>query len=566
MSKRNRGRQEPPLTVAPVPVAPGKRRIWIGPVLCTLATVAALAPFAGRAFNIDDTLFLDAAKQICAHPADPYGFAINWYGWDMRMSDVTQNPPLACYYIALVASCAGWSEPALHLGFLLPAVAVVVGTYFLALRFCGKPLVATLMTLLCPVFLVSGLTVMCDTLMLAFWLWALILWLRGMDGGNHLFFILSACCIAAATLTKYFAIALVPMLLVYSLMRWQQVGWRILYFLIPVVAILIYDSMTRSLYGRSMFLGAGSYALTIGNKTDYATRLLVTLSFMGGSLAMFLFYAPLLWSRWVLAVGVAATGLIVAWFVSMTNLGTFPFPADYGARWLIAAQLGIWVMVGVGVLALAVTDLRRRRDAESMLLVLWIMGTFLFSWILNWTINGRSILPMAPAASILIARRIQQRWPDSAGWRFPWEFVPLVCTGLLAMAVTWADVKLADSARIAAAEFHQQYAEREDRVRFAGHWGFQYYMEACGFQPLDVHQRIIPGDVLILPENNTNVPQLPPQVFSEVGRVEYVACPILTTMSAPVGAGFYASVWGPLPFVFCAVSPELYRAMSLAPQ
>ena len=39
-----------------------------------------------------------------------------------------------------------------------------------------------------------------------------------------------------------------------------------------------------------------------------------------------------------------------------------------------------------------------RRDA--LLLALWILGTCVFAALLNWTTNGRSILPLVPAAAI----------------------------------------------------------------------------------------------------------------------------------------------------------------------
>ena len=183
------------------------------------------------------------------------------------MAEVTKNPPLNSYYIALAASCFGWSETALHLAFLVPAVAAVLGTYFLAARFCAQPLLAALATLLCPVFLVSSTTVMCDTMMLAFWVWAVVLWLRSAESGSHVLAILSACLIAAAALTKYFAVvSLVPLLLAYSLLRWPRVGWRVLYLSIPVAVLLGYDLIMRSLYGHSPLFGAGSYALTIGRR------------------------------------------------------------------------------------------------------------------------------------------------------------------------------------------------------------------------------------------------------------------------------------------------------------
>src|SRR5271165_4610895 len=105
-----------------------------------LLTLVCLLPFSGKAFHADDPLFIRTAQQITKHPLDPYGFPIVWYEYQKPMSRVTQNPPLASYYMALVGLVAGWSERALHVGFLLPALGVIVGTYHLALRFTRKPL------------------------------------------------------------------------------------------------------------------------------------------------------------------------------------------------------------------------------------------------------------------------------------------------------------------------------------------------------------------------------------------------------------------------------------------
>ncbi len=151
--------------------------------LC-LMVLALLVPFLGKPFNLDDPLFVWAAKQIHNHPGDPYGFNVNWYGTVEPMWSVTQNPPLACYYIALAAGIFGWSETALHFIFLLPAVAVILGTHRLARHFCRQPMLAAIATLLAPAFLVSSTTVMCDTLMLAFWVWAVVFWIEGIGENN----------------------------------------------------------------------------------------------------------------------------------------------------------------------------------------------------------------------------------------------------------------------------------------------------------------------------------------------------------------------------------------------
>ena len=75
-----------------------------------LVVLAALGPFLAKPFNIDDPLFIWTARQIQAHPGNPYGFTVNWYGSVDPMWNVTANPPLAGYYLALAAGIFGWSE------------------------------------------------------------------------------------------------------------------------------------------------------------------------------------------------------------------------------------------------------------------------------------------------------------------------------------------------------------------------------------------------------------------------------------------------------------------------
>src|SRR5438067_699654 len=129
--------------------------------LAIAAVVAALAPFLNKAFHIDDPLFLWMAQQISQHPADPYGFSVNWYVSAKPMFSIMQNPPLNAYYIALAAKFLGWTELAMHGAFLVPAVAAVLGTFFLAQRLSGSPLLGALLMLFTPGFLVSATTVLC---------------------------------------------------------------------------------------------------------------------------------------------------------------------------------------------------------------------------------------------------------------------------------------------------------------------------------------------------------------------------------------------------------------------
>jgi hypothetical protein len=530
----------------------------VGALICVIATVVCLAPFATKAFHIDDTLFLYAARQISVHPADPYGFTVNWYSYESRMSDVTQNGPLTSYYIALAASILGWSEIALHLAFLVPAVAAVLGTYFLAARFCTQPLIAALATLLCPAFLVSSTTVMTDTMMLALWVWAMLFWLRNIEKGSHALLIISACLIGLAAIAKYFAFALIPLLLFHGLLCWPRVRWRILYLAIPVIICLLYDFAMRSMYGHSMLYGAGTYALTQSTHSSYFSRLLITLSFTGGCLTTLIFYAPLIWPRRVLMIAGLGILLTVLYLSSTNSLTDFDLPSG-GIRVLIVLQFTVFAAAGIGLVALSALDFWRSRDADTFLLVQWIAGTMVFCWLVNWTVNGRSILPMAPAVSILIVRHIGSYAKNIKGWTIHMEYLPLVLSGLMSIAVVWADARFANTGRAAAAEMQRRYADHKGTVLFSGHWGFQYYMESYGFTAIDANKTTMSrNDILVLPGFGSNTAKIPKGIFSKTTRLEFQQCSFLTTMSNLFKAGFYSSACGPLPYAFGAVPAERF--------
>jgi 4-amino-4-deoxy-L-arabinose transferase-like glycosyltransferase len=322
--------------------APHRSTTVVSVLMLTAVTLLCLAPFANKAFHIDDPLFLWSARQIQAHPKDPFGITVNWYGSEMPLSEVTKNPPGACYYIALMAYAVGWSEVVLHLAFLLPGVMAVLGTYFLAWRFCTKPAMAAVATLLTPVFWVSSTTIMCDTMMLAWWVWATVLWVRGMEKREPFSLALAAFLISVAAMTKYFGVTLMPLLLAYSIVRERRLGWWAAYLLIPVALLVGCDWVARSLYGHGLLFDAGSYALEAHSRTGLTVRGLTTIVFTGGCVATVLFYAPLLWSRKGLFLGALVTVLVAVVLLAMKTLGSFPLYSDGQVRWLALLELAVF--------------------------------------------------------------------------------------------------------------------------------------------------------------------------------------------------------------------------------
>jgi hypothetical protein len=172
---------------------------------------------------------------------------------------------------------------------------------------------------------------------------------------------------------------------------------------------------------------------------------------------------------------------------------------------------------------------------------------------------------MTPAVAILLVRRLEDRGVlgRSTSMRSVW--LSLAAAGVLSVAVAASDTALADSARRAAREICKARHEPLRTIWFEGHWGFQYYMEAAGARAVVMNRSSLdPGDLLILPLNNSNVVwPAPPWVRHQETKVVAVE-PWLTTMRPEVGAGFYTDYRGPMPFAFGAVPPETYEVYEVA--
>lgn len=73
------------------------------------------------------------------------------------------------------------------------------------------------------------------------------------------------------------------------------------------------------------------------------------------------------------------------------------------------------------------------------------------------------------------------------------------------------------------------------------------------------------GDHIVVPENNTNTFPIDPGILATRETVEVRTNRWLTTMHGGLGAGYYAYIWGPLPFAFGRVPPERFQLLRLAP-
>jgi 4-amino-4-deoxy-L-arabinose transferase-like glycosyltransferase len=547
----------------------------------------ALVPFLNKAVHMDDPLFIYAAQQILRNPTDFYGFSINWYGFDQAMHHVNQNPPLASYYLALVGYAAGFDEWALHAGFLLPAIGMVIGAYFLAWHLCGRPTLAAALTFVLPVTLLSSTTLMCDTLMLCFWCWAIACWLDAERRHKPWKFIIAGLCIASAALTKYYGICLVPLLAAYGVACRTPLdtrpgtemprGWvfssaQMVGLLIPCLVLFGFELWTRHLYGHGLVSDALGYAGAAREYTHevWYRQLAFGLTFLGGCTLPVLLLAGYAWGRWGVAATLVTSGVVAGVIASQgIYLGYAP-SAERGWQWLMPLEAAAFLVCGIYIAILGAIDLYRRRDAESLLLVMWVVGTFVFATFMNWTLTSRTILPLAPAVAIWAVRAADRplRAAQYAASRV--GLAAIVLLGLtLSLAVAAADASWANSARQAARLIPEFFFSRDAvdpaRLWFQGHWGFQYYMEQQGARPIDfTGSQLLPDEFVVIPNFQANTTPLPPAVADAEQPFGFHLLQGVSTINPAAGAQFYMCQNRlPFPYAFGPNAPELYYALHM---
>lgn len=541
-------------------------RLWLyddpGPnravPLLAILTFLLFIPFCGKAFHVDDTLFLKAAHQIISHPLDPYGFIVNWRLTEMPMADVMKNPPLASYYIALIASLLGWSEEILHIAFLPFTIAAVLGVYNLARHMKAPPVLASLAFLLSPIFMVSSTNIMCDTMMVAFYIWAIIFWIEGIKNNSSLRIISAILLAIIAVFTKYFALSVFILMLIYVLMSRRKIMVSLGALVIPIVILFGYQQLTASLYGHGLLTDAAEYANFYRKQaaTAFWGNIIVGIGFLGATLPCIFLLAPKLY-RIPFFIGGFIVAFTVAFLVTsgIIPAGSPPVFIDK-LRLFFTLQMSILITMGFFIIATILTVWKLKNDPDLILLVLWCIGTLTFSWIINWSINARSIMPIGPAAAILFARLFTI---DSKP-AIQWTMASLLCAAILSLSVCWGDYRLANTGREAASRILS--IPNSNTVWFQGHWGFQYYLEAGGAKSLDpLKSRVEHGDLLVVPSNNTSPFPINQELLNPLESIDLIASRWVTTTHGYFSAGFYAHIMGPLPFVFGPVPLEHYYVL-----
>jgi 4-amino-4-deoxy-L-arabinose transferase-like glycosyltransferase len=532
-----------------------KRRIEI--ITLVLLTTIIVIPFINKPFHIDDPLFVWTAEHINKNFLDFYSYEINWYGVPSMMHDVMKNPPLISYIYSLLLAGMSINEINTHLIVLMFAILFIIGIYKLAAELNSPAFMSSIIALASPVFLISCTTVMSDIPMLCASTWGIYFWVKGLGESSSKHLVFSVICISIAMLTKYYGVFAIPILIIYTIIRSRKEYKKMLFMLVPLAIAILYEYISFLLYGKGLIINAAKYAMEERLINNILFNLFVSCSFIGGCCVITI---PLLeWSSKKYEIKIILPIIIITSILAVfSGILWMPYEENANSKDIITMNALIFVTNGLIIIYIALRALLRNNNPRTILLCSWIITTVLFAVQFNWTINGRTILPMVPALSILVACEISRKIQLGRGLEKIIFILSIIISLIVSITLAMSDYDMARTNKIVAERIMNGIGKSRN-VYFQGHWGFQYYMEKMGGIPISIgHTKMKRGDIIIIPENNTNIVIVKNKNIREIGRITIESRKWPTVMNNIVMAGFYSYEWGPLPYVYGAKSNEVF--------
>jgi len=194
----------------------------------TLAIVALAillrVPFLNQPVQGDDVYYLYGAEHAQIDPLHPLNTDYMFLGDMVDMRGHPHGPVNPWILAILLAALGDIREVPFHLAYALFSVIAALSMWSLARRFCERPLIATLLFLAVPAFVVNGNSFEADLPFLAFWMASVALFIKAVDQKSIAALAGSAIAGALAGLTAYQAVLLTPILAVYLFERRRNFG------------------------------------------------------------------------------------------------------------------------------------------------------------------------------------------------------------------------------------------------------------------------------------------------------------------------------------------------------
>lgn len=400
-------------------------------------------PFANKPVHIDDANYLMLAEGAARDPWRPHAIPINWNGITEPAFSILSNPPGVAWYLVPMRNQPEW---VLHL-WMLPWLAVAAwGCGRLGQEFTeAGGYLSALFLLTSPVIVISAHALTPDLPLFA----CVTAGVGGFVTARRVrwpFALLAG----SAEIFRYSGGLVIPLLM---LIGWRRWGWRglavAMVSAVPTLALVLHDLHA---YGQIHLL------VMLGWQNDPEHKSWLTaidtaisgVAMLGGAVVL----PVLIWRRQAVVGALlgAAIGLDAA-FLTGQRLGQ-------------AIPTMLFTAGGMAALSLAIAPRIRHPVLSS-----WAVAGALFFLVTRFAAT-RYWVPFMPGVALLALR--------NAGSRTRLQSVGIAANVLLSLGIAIDDQNFARAHKAAA----QQVAQFGTGT-FSGHWGWQHYLQAAGWSPVE---------------------------------------------------------------------------------
>lgn len=466
-------------------------------------------PFLNQPIQGDDVNYLAIARNVAVDPLHPMHMGYTFQGARVSMAG-HPHPPLNAYVLAALLHLFGDVRPrAFHAAYMLFSVVAAVAAYMLARRFTTRPLLAAMLFVSVPAFVVNGNSLEADLPFLALWMAGIALYF---DGRHRL----AAGALGLAGLAAYQAVFAAPILAHhawYGRRRSRSAWLAVLAAPVTLAAWQIFQRLSSGEAPAGVLAGYfKTYGLLALEKKAHSA--LALLGHLG-------------WTVFPLAVPRSAAAL--------AGVAAALVPSGYA--WWQRVLLALSLAAGAALLGWWAAVAWKKRTSDEGFLASWGLVFFSGAVIVFYAGSARYLLPMAAAVVFTVVRVARRPW-------------------LLWLA---AALNLALGLTLATANYHHWRTYRQFAARMGpliaqrqtwtnAEWGLRYYLEQAGAEAIERDQPVYPGSVVVTSELAGRVP------FSAAGRLKQMASeeiwssPAVRLIGLGTRSGYSSSDLGVLPF------------------
>lgn len=441
---------------------------------------------------MDDTGHIEIAKQIIENPLRPMSGYVNWEN-SAEPIHILNQPHLFFYLLAAYIYFIGESEIVLHLLMSLFSLLCILFFYFLATNLkLRNPVLWTGFLALGPGFIPSQ-NIMLDIPMLSFWLvffWAILHPVPAGQGNRY--YVYASLAAAAAILTKYLSLILLPILIVDILLkkRWNSI-WVIA---IPVCSLVGWSLFNYWDYGGIHILERKNFPFGFWTGVYNTINWIIALGAVGS------FSILIIPNVFRMKIGklIVIAGFLSVFIITLIRTPYFFSGLEVGILGAFFFGNGLTLMLACIVYAykrLWKEKFEYNNDGRQLaILLLWMLGSMAFIILFTPFPAVRHVLVVIPAILLILGT---YTYKGVMNRLFYFAIVITIGSGVI---IGLSDWEYADIYRLEASRIKSQL-KSASTVWFLGHWGWQWYAKKAGMKEYDPRRsHFTAGDYVILPE------------------------------------------------------------------